>query len=345
MERDTEPPREAPPKNTGKTETESNSPSLPPVNTVPVDELLPGISPRRAEDPEHIHRLAQTDAKLPPILVHYPSMRVIDGMHRLKAALLQGKREIDVIFFDGSDDSAFLRAVQENIAHGLPLSLAERKAAALRIIDTWADLSDRAIAANTGLSTRTVAQLRKRSTDESPHLNKRRGLDGRMRPLDHHEGRRRAAEAMTRWPEASLREIAKIADVSLGTAHDVRRRLHRGEDPVPSGARPAVPSGTRPAVPPVRTARGDGDLRTPPAEDPILMLQKLARDPALRQTEPGRQLLRLLHSRMATPRDWSALIVSVPPHCAETAAAVARHCARNWEQMAQLLERRAESPP
>jgi ParB-like chromosome segregation protein Spo0J len=57
-------------------------------------------------------------------------MRVIDGMHRLMAASLQGRESIDVMFFHGSEIDVFLRAVQENITHGLPLSQADRRAAA-----------------------------------------------------------------------------------------------------------------------------------------------------------------------------------------------------------------------
>jgi hypothetical protein len=57
---------------------------------------------------------------LPPLLVDRRSMRVIDGMHRLMAALLKKRETIDVEFFDGSYADAFLLAVEANVAHGLP---------------------------------------------------------------------------------------------------------------------------------------------------------------------------------------------------------------------------------
>lgn len=98
--------------------------------TVPIGSLLPANSPRsQGEDDEHIQRLAENEADLPPILVQQGTMRVIDGMHRLRAAILNGRRSIDVEFFDGSDEEAFIRAVEQNVAHGLPLTLADRKAA------------------------------------------------------------------------------------------------------------------------------------------------------------------------------------------------------------------------
>ena len=61
-------------------------------------------------------------------------MRVVDGMHRLQAARLNGAKTIVARFFHGDDEAAFVEAVKSNIAHGLPLSLADRKAASLRII-------------------------------------------------------------------------------------------------------------------------------------------------------------------------------------------------------------------
>ncbi len=42
----------------------------------------------------HARSLAQTEADLPPIVVHRTTTRVIDGMHRLTAAGLRGEREI-----------------------------------------------------------------------------------------------------------------------------------------------------------------------------------------------------------------------------------------------------------
>ena len=62
-------------------------------------------------------------------------MRVVDGMHRLLAALLNGRQTIEAELFDGTADEGFLRAVRENVVHGLPLSQADRRAAAARIID------------------------------------------------------------------------------------------------------------------------------------------------------------------------------------------------------------------
>jgi ParB-like chromosome segregation protein Spo0J len=224
---------------------------------VPVGSLLPADSPRlRGEDRAHIGRLAETDQVLPPILVHRQTMRVIDGMHRLRAAVLKGRDRIDVEFFDGSDHEAFVRAVEANVTHGLPLSLRERKAAAARILAGRPDMSDRSIASITGLSAKTLAAIRDRSGAQIPHLNRRLGSDGRLRPLDATEARRRAARLLTDNPGAPLRQIAGATGISLGTASDVRRRLHSGQDP----ARTPQPSSPHKHRPGGADATGGGEF-------------------------------------------------------------------------------------
>ena len=87
-----------------------------------IAKLRPSDSPRLAgQDTDHVRVLSQADS-LPPIIVQRGTMRVIDGMHRLRAAQLRGEKQIAVRFFEGSDDLAFVLAVHANTAHGLPLT-------------------------------------------------------------------------------------------------------------------------------------------------------------------------------------------------------------------------------
>ncbi|MEV4258891.1 ParB N-terminal domain-containing protein, partial [Spirillospora sp. NPDC049652] len=147
----------------------------PDVHLVAIGSLRPADSPRlRGEDREHVFRLVGVETPLPPILVHRPTMRVIDGMHRLRAAMLRGDTHIEAVYFDGTAAEAFARAVELNITHGLPLTIADRRAAAARILAAEPESSDRAVAARTGLSARTVAAVR-RSTAQLPHSNARVG--------------------------------------------------------------------------------------------------------------------------------------------------------------------------
>ncbi|GAA0896563.1 hypothetical protein GCM10009574_073920 [Streptomyces asiaticus] len=102
---------------------------------VPIHLLLESDSPRvDGEDTDYVKALAESGARLPPIVVHRATRRVVDGMHRLRAAELRGQESIEAQFFEGSTSDAFVLSVWLNTAHGLSLSTADRSAAALRII-------------------------------------------------------------------------------------------------------------------------------------------------------------------------------------------------------------------
>jgi hypothetical protein len=134
------------------------------IRTIPIGSLRQGETVREhSQDHEYVTRLAQSPGKLPPIIVHRTTMRVIDGLHRLKAAELRGERSIDVIFFDGDEEDAFVAAISSNAHHGMPLSFAERTAAAARILRSHPQWPDRAIATATGLPPNTVDAVRHRS--------------------------------------------------------------------------------------------------------------------------------------------------------------------------------------
>jgi ParB-like chromosome segregation protein Spo0J len=299
--------------------------------------LLPADSPRQVgEDLEHTRMLARIDQRLPPIIVHRASMRVIDGTHRLGAALLRGDEMIEVRFFEGSEQDAFVLAVQTNIAHGLPLALADRTRAAERIIISHPGWSDRAIASAAGLGARTVGNIRRRlhGGAEITDIRARTGRDGRVRPLDNTEGRLRASAIIEARPDASLREVAREAGVSPSTVGDVRRRIQRGEDPVPQARR------NRPKA---DTDRPDGGATS---QKRLLntMLNGLQNDPSLRFTESGRDLLRWIYSRAIRSDERLDVADKVPPHCTYIVADVARACAAEWLQLATALEERTSDP-
>ncbi|WP_323373485.1 ParB N-terminal domain-containing protein [Plantactinospora alkalitolerans] len=348
----------------GNHEGERKSPPLPRggpgsegrrhIALVAVSDLLPADSPRLAgEDLEHVRVLAESKDALPPIVVHRPTMRVVDGMHRLRAAALRGAARVRVVFIDGVDEAdLFVLAVKANIAHGLPLTLAERRAAAARIVKSHPQMSDRTIARVTGLSDKTVRTIRSRAP-EVPRLGARIGQDGKRRPLSSADGRRLAGEILRTNPRASLRQVAKAAGISVGTAHDVRRRMMRGEDPV--AARRDVPSG-RPVSLPVPTAkqiadeggridrrgREAGSTESAALQDPGAVLEMLMRDPVLRYTDSGRALLRWLSIRQIHLEEQAGMLERVPPHCMGTVATYARRLAESWAQFASQLEQREQ---
>lgn len=307
--------------------------------TVPVDSLLDSDSPRiDGENGERVQMLAGLESPLPPILVHRETMRVIDGMHRLKAARLRGDHTIDVEFFEGGEVEAFALAVWLNITHGLPLSQADRTAAAQRILRARPYWSDRRIAANAGLAAGTVAAIRRRSTGQNEQLNTRVGRDGRVRPLQATEGRLRASQVIAANPGASLREIAEQAGIATATAKDVRDRIRQGQDPLPSGRQPATPRSAAPEALP-RPVGGRAATRASAAAIGLL-LPNMRKDPSLR-TEAGRMLLQLLsvHS-IGDEAKWLRLARSVPGHRADVLAQAARRCADHWLRFANELEAR-----
>jgi ParB-like chromosome segregation protein Spo0J len=317
------------------------------VVTVPVLSLRPADSPRlNGEDKAHIKRLAEMDTPLPPILVDEHTMRVIDGMHRLMAASLLGRDTIDVVFFGGTEAEMFLRAVQENVTHGLPLSQADRRAAAERIIESHPNMSDRAIGQIAGLAAKTVAAIRKRSAAGAPQPNERVGMDGKVRPLDWAEGRRRAEKLLTQQPDASLRDVARCAGISPATVLDVRKRLESGEATAP----------VRPKASPDVAASGEGArdatsaphsvprpvLRSlPTAQEPTATVEKLLRDPSLRNNDLGKGMLRLLHVNAVGAEQLPEVAAAVPPHCVTIVVHLARQYAKMWQDFAVELDGRA----
>jgi ParB-like chromosome segregation protein Spo0J len=284
-------------------------------SVVPINTVMCGDSPRLAgEDPTHVECLAQATTELPPIVVHRPTMRVVDGRHRLRAAQARGDREIAVRFVEGTAEEAFVLAVRANLANGLPLTTADRLGAARRIITFYPQWSDRKVGAVTGLAGTTVAALRRR-VDAQP-IEARVGQDGRVRPLDSGDRRRLAGELITRRPEASLREIARAAGIAPSTVLDVRDRLRRGEDPVPQQVRGrAKPPGDRESV-----------------------MAVLRQDPTLRFKDSGRGLLRWLEAGTVGAEEWQKHVDAVPPHCVRLIAEVARTASRSWQEFVECLE-------
>ncbi|WP_327044854.1 ParB/RepB/Spo0J family partition protein [Microbispora sp. NBC_01189] len=338
-----------------------------PWEIVSVRDLTSSLSPRKQrEDPAHVRTLAEMDRALDPLLVHRPTMRVIDGMHRLRAAVLKGRNEIAVRFFDGSEADAFVLSVRLNVGHGLPLTLDERKEAAGRIIASHPHWSDRMVAENVGLSAKTVGGLRRRLGGQVQFS--RVGRDGKSRPVSSVEGRRSAAALLAANSEISLRELSRKTGLSLGTVRDVRERLDRGQDPIPDRLRAREDTGGGPRDetaraqdgPPPRTgvvrraaqsrrphleSRRSGEPRPPgcPAEEAVetaSVLRKLARDPSLRATESGRLLLRMLLATEMGPAQWKEIAEAVPPHCMPLVRAVVLRRSEEWERLANLVRDR-----
>jgi ParB-like chromosome segregation protein Spo0J len=301
-----------------------------PVVRVTIDSLDLDGSPRQGgEDLEHARVLAGIREELPAITVRRQTMQVIDGRHRIRAARLNGHDTIEARLVDCDEATAFALAVRENVAHGLPLSLADRRTAAAAMISAQPHWSDRVVAEYSGLSDKTVSALR--AAQGGDH-GSRLGRDGRTRPLNSAAMRRKAAELLRADPGAGLRSVARSTGLSLATVRDVRIRIDNGRDPVPARYHDAN----------VITAEIPRQRRTPRAEpiDRRTLLGQLMRDPSVKFSEGGRGLLRWLDRHALDPANTEAIVVSIPARWAMPVAGLARNCALAWNLLADELERR-----
>jgi hypothetical protein len=306
------------------------------IEWIPVAELVLSDSPRSAgEDWQHARVLAELEsgAELPPIVVQRGSNRVIDGMHRVRAAQLRGEQIIRARFFDGDDGSAFVLAVRLNVQHGMPLSLADRKSAARRILREQVAWSNRAVASVVGLSPKTVAALRGEAGASG--VPARIGRDGRVRPVDTASGRERAREILLRDPTSSLRSVSAVAGVSPGTVRAVRLALRGQAGAVVPEPRTAPPA--RNPDPP--SARGAGS-RHGGLDRRRVILHSLRSNPSLRFNESGRLLLSILAVAAMGEQAQECLITGLPDHCVDFVAELAEASAQAWRELATRLERR-----
>ncbi|MER7188447.1 streptomycin biosynthesis regulator, partial [Streptomyces hyaluromycini] len=170
------------------------------------------------------------------------------------------------------------------------------------------------------------------------------------------------AEQFAENPDLSLRQVARAAGISPETARDVRNRLRNGEDLLPrsrqrdrevqSGHERAAETetgadtdtgadtGTEPLPAPrgepaaLRLARPTARARTDATLDRVVLVKRLTADPALRFSETGRSLLRLLAIHAVREEEWNAIIGNVPPHCSGIVADLAVQLADMWADFA-----------
>ncbi|MFI6866179.1 ParB/RepB/Spo0J family partition protein [Nocardia sp. NPDC050406] len=295
------------------------------VISIPLHRLRTSESVRIAgANTPHIRTLSESTAALPPIVVHRQTMTVIDGVHRLHVARERGATAIDAVYFEGDHRAAFVFAVRANSTHGLPLTLADRKAAARRVMAYYPEWSNRRLAEVTGLSDKTIAVIRQRSGAENPHSPDHRvGRNGVAYPIDPAVGRTCAERFLRDNPDASAKETALAAGISITTAKEIRRAIRdrsseTSEAPVP------------PAEPPEDNT---------PVPDRLRAIRTLQSDPSVRFTDHGRKLLRMLELSPWTADDWQAMAAALPAHCGPLLARLAEHYSKNWADFAASMER------
>jgi hypothetical protein len=148
------------------------------------------------------------------------------------------------------------------------------------------------------------------------------GQDRRSRPMDVAALRTRIAAAVSEAPEESLRHIARRVGASPETVRDVRARLSRGDDPVPSGARGAAVA-----------------LPVAPVSVP---LPAWTADSACRSATEAAEFAEWFDVG-ARAVEWQKFVEAVPLSRAYEIADQARAYADAWRGFAEALERRTRS--
>ena len=188
---------------------------------VPIASLRQGPVVRsEGVDEQYAKLLASLVTPLPPIVVDAATMVVVDGLHRVRAAVLRQETCVRARYVSGSESELLIMAVQANAAHGRPLSLTDRKDAAGRLLSLAPDMSDRAVAEICGLSPTTVGLLRS-SVVPNGQSTFRRGKDGRVRGPRKLENRPAGQSVMG----SALSEATVRRDLSEPLLSEGRARL------------------------------------------------------------------------------------------------------------------------
>lgn len=294
------------------------------VVRLPIERVHVGESARLGERSSvHIALVAELAGGWEPLLVTRDG-RIIDGHYRYLAARRLGLRHLECVLFDGDERSAFIEAVRRNIAHGLPLTLQERKGAATRVLTFDPTWSDRKIAKVCGLDHKTVGRLRQgvaRPGGVIPHLDKRRGLDGKYQAANASRTRARIVEAIEADPDASLRQLARCAGSSPETVRKVRRQLEQGSRQSLT-AHPAV---------------------IPSPGHPVTARVSPSRDAAFVSTDAGMSFATWFE-RTSISGDWLDHVQSVPLSRVYEIADEALRRAAAWKDFADALTVRANRP-
>jgi ParB-like chromosome segregation protein Spo0J len=323
-----------------------------PIVDLPLDRINGALEVRTTGlDRRHVALLAETGGRWPPIVFWGDECLVVDGAHRVEAARRLGFTTIPAVSFIGSFDEAFMESVYRNVSHGLPLSLADRKKAAVRVLRSNWDWSDRRIASVCGLSGKTVSALRRNVSSWDPVPDtpvieepRRVGLDGKARPHRAGDLQDRIRLALFDHPGASLRAIARITATSPETVRTVRTRLAAQvvQASAPPETSPSSDSSAttdddpaaRPATNVPETFSDSGaQIGPPPSTD------HWGRDPALLACDDQGEFARWFASNDVGD-DWHRFVWTIPVGRVYPVVDEARRRAAAWSAFASMLEGR-----
>jgi hypothetical protein len=306
------------------------------VEELPIAHLRLGEGIRTGGlDQQHIELLMESVDSWPPIVVWGDDPIVVDGFHRVEAATRLGRYSVQATRFFGSREEVFMEAVRRNTSHGLPLSVADRRSAARRVLAGNPEWSNRRIASLCGLSDKTVGGLRRASSEVIVGVERRVGRDGRVRPVQSRQVRERVKQALAENPKGSLRAIAAVAEVSPETVRSVRANLlaceHASRGSEDFGLWTRRETSNRSVLSLVSHSHE-------PAESPTLCREWLS-DRAFTGSDDGAKFIRWFAST-GVSEAWHDYVWTVPLGRVYEVVDEARRRAAAWTSFASLLESR-----
>jgi ParB-like chromosome segregation protein Spo0J len=116
------------------------------ARTLPIQDLvlIPELNPRERLNEETIIRYMESLGSLPPVRGEAKTNVVVDGYHRVEAAVRLGLEEIPILPEPISDEELRLVAGLANVGHGQPLSRAERNRLAVALVRNYGKLREEA---------------------------------------------------------------------------------------------------------------------------------------------------------------------------------------------------------
>jgi ParB-like chromosome segregation protein Spo0J len=205
-------------------EPESVAAPLPTIRPVKLARLQPGPTIRPLDE-AHVLVLRGVLDRLPPIAVTEDDLMLIDGAHRVEAAVRARLTHLPAEHLALAPGEVLAERVRRNASHGLPLRLEERKRAALLLIAEDPTRSNAAVGRTAGLSTSTVRRLRGCPGRSENDLDTVTGVDGNNYPRNPDDRRRAALDLLRREPGLSDRAIARQVRLSPTTVGALRRTV------------------------------------------------------------------------------------------------------------------------
>ncbi len=127
------------------------------MRPVPINELvlIPELSPRERLNEETVIRYMESFTSLPPVRVQAGTNVVVDGYHRVEAAVRLGLEEVLTQVEPIEDEQLKLVAGLANVTHGQPLSRVERNQLAVALCRNYGKLREE-VAQMLGMSASAV---------------------------------------------------------------------------------------------------------------------------------------------------------------------------------------------